>query len=90
VRPLLVLNAGEVSEVVTGDRGFYVGYVKEREVNQELSATAMRPQIVGTLRRQSAQVAFSELQKHLLKQHGFEDLTRRARVNDGSVEETDG
>ncbi len=90
VRPLLVLNAGEVSEVVTGDRGFYVGYVKEREVNQELSATAMRPQIVGTLRRQSAQVAFSELQKHLLKQHGFEDLTRRARVDDGSVEETDG
>lgn len=89
VRPLLVLNAGEVTEVVTGESGYYLGYVKERTANQELSPAAMRPQIVNTLRRQSAQLAFNELQKQLLKQHNFEDLTRRARAETEAEEATD-
>jgi hypothetical protein len=90
VRPLLVLNAGEVTEAVPGENGFYLGYVRERATNDELSVEAMRPQIVSTLRRQSAQLAFNEFQQHLLKQHNFEDLTRRARAEEEPAEETGG
>lgn len=91
IRPLLVLNAGEVTEPVEAEDAFLIAYVKERKPSATLSADTMRPQIINSLRQQASGAIFSEFQNHLLRQQDFQDLTRRNRgTGDDDDEDEDG
>lgn len=79
IRPLLVLNAGEVTDVIPADDAVLIAYVKERTAATDASVESLRPQIVNTLRRQSAQAAFTDFQKYLLTKNNFEDMNRPVR-----------
>ena len=89
IRPLLVLNAGEVTDVVAADDFVMIAHVKERKPAEGSTVDALRPQIIGTLRRQSSAAAFTDYQKYLLTKNGFEDLNRRVRSSDEQETETE-
>ncbi len=84
IRSLLVLNSGEVTEPVEAGNSMFVAHVKERTPATDSTVDTLRPQIVSTLRRQSAGASFAALQNYLLKKHDFQDLTRRGRSEDAS------
>lgn len=78
IRKVLVLNAGEVTDIVEVEDSMVIGYVKARTPSTEVTIDGMRSQIVATLRRQAAPVLFNSMQGHLLQRAGFIDHTRRA------------
>lgn len=92
VRPLLVLNANEVTELIQTDDGILLGYVKSRTPSADPGGIeAMRPQIMNMLRREFSRVAFQELQNQFLQQAGFVDNMRRSEAEgrDPADEEAD-
>lgn len=89
IRPILVLNPGEVTDVIEAGDSILIAYIKERTPAADLSAETMRTQIISTLRQQAAGTLFADYQNHLLKQQGFEDLTRRNRGSSAGDENAD-
>jgi len=84
IRHILVRNSGELTEPIpTEDGSILLGYVKSRTPATDMTSDTMRPQIISTLRRQSSQVVFQEMQNYLLEKGDFEDKLRR------TVEQTD-
>jgi len=79
IRHILVRNHGEFTDPIpTDDGNILLGYVKSRTPVTDMTADTMRPQIISTLRRQSSQVIFQEMQNYLLENGGFEDNLRRS------------
>lgn len=79
IRHILVRNSGELTDPIPSEDGsILLGYVKTRTPALDMSAEAMRPQIITTLRRQSSQVIFQEMQNYLLEKGGFVDKLRRS------------
>lgn len=86
VRPMLVLNQNEVTELIQTKDGILIGFVKTRTPSADPGGIeAMRPQIMSMLRREFSRVAFQDLQNQFLNQDGFVDNMRRAE--DKTVEE---
>ncbi len=90
VRPMLVLNANEVTELIPTKDGILLGYVKGRTPSADPGGIdAMRPQILGMLRREFSRVSFQDMQTYLLNKGGFTDNMRRANPEDGVDEDED-
>jgi hypothetical protein len=88
VRPMLVLNQNELTELIQTEDGILLGYVQNRTPSADPGGIeAMRPQIMGMLRREFSRVAFQDLQSQYLHQDGFEDNMRRAETSDDTAEE---
>ncbi len=90
IRHLLTRNAGELTDVIEMENSMLLGYIKSRQANTEVSAEMMRPQIVGTLRRQISPITFTEMQNYLLRQAEFQDnMRRRGPVTATDDDDTD-
>jgi hypothetical protein len=88
VRPMLVLNQNELTELIQTEDGILLGYVLNRTPSADPGGIeAMRPQIMSMLRREFSRVAFQDLQSHYLRQDGFEDNMRRVETGDETAEE---
>ncbi|HMO03193.1 MAG TPA: SurA N-terminal domain-containing protein [Kiritimatiellia bacterium] len=78
VRPILVLNQNELTELIQTDDGILLGYVAARTPSADPGGySAMQQQITSMLRREFSRVAFADLQQHILRQSGFVDNLRR-------------
>jgi len=88
VRPMLVLNQNEATELIQTEDGILIGYVQARTPSADPGGIeAMRPQILNMLRREFSRVAFQDLQSQFLKQEGFVDNMRRAATSDTNDED---
>jgi hypothetical protein len=88
IRPILVLNQNELTELIQTDDGILLGYVAARTPSADPGGySAMQQQITGMLRREFSRVAFSDLQQHLLTEGGFVDNLRREPADDSADEE---
>lgn len=89
VRPILVLNQNELTELIQTDDGILLGYVAARTPSADPGGySAMQQQITSMLRREFSRVAFSDLQQHLLTDGGFVDNLRREPADASSDEES--
>jgi parvulin-like peptidyl-prolyl isomerase len=79
IRAALVLNEGEVTDLIPDETGILIGQVTRREVASDMAMDSMRPQIIGTMRRQAGQVSFLDFQNYLLQRGEFTDYMRRER-----------
>jgi hypothetical protein len=87
IRPLLVLNENEVTELIQLEDGILLGYVKSRKPSPDVSALeTMKPQIINMLRREFSRVSFQEMQQYILKRDGFEDNLRKSSGDDTDVD----
>lgn len=88
VRPILVLNQNELTELIQTEDGILLGYVAGRTPSADPGGfSAMQQQITAMLRREFSRVAFTDLQQHLLTQGGFVDNLRREPADASADEE---
>ncbi len=92
VRPILVLNQNELTELIQTDDGILLGYVAGRTPSADPGGmSAMQGQITAMLRREFSRVAFADLQQHILRQAGFVDnLRRQPAESSGQDDEREG
>lgn len=86
---VMTMNRGEISDPVPVPGGLLVIYLRDRKPAETASLEAIRPQLIDTIRRQSARLWFDAWQAHLLRAAQFEDLRALPQETDEEPLEND-
>jgi len=93
LKAILLLNAGELSEIIPLEKGIALVRVESRKPAEQTVFKAIRNDLEAFIKRKRVETAFYEWQEYLLKDAGFEDLARRKtevpEEDVGSGEESD-
>lgn len=68
---VLTLNQGEISEPTPVAGGILLTYLAERKASDTVSLDSVRPQLIQTIRNQSARFNFEAWENYLLKKANF-------------------
>jgi len=87
-KSILMLNAGELSDIIALTNGTAMAYVESRKSADHTVFQSIRNNLGEFIKRRRAEIIFYEWQEYLLKQAGFEDLSRRKPSADLPEEES--
>lgn len=90
IRGVIGQNEGEVTDLLTAEDAILIGYVAKRTPGDAAKLEALVPQIRDSVRRQRSRILFDEWEEDLLRQASFEDLAKRAPVEDEEGLEDEG
>lgn len=68
---VLTLNQGEISKPTPIETGILLTYLAERKSSDTVSLDSIRPQLIQTIRNQSARLNFEAWENYLLKKANF-------------------
>ncbi|MDO9541042.1 MAG: peptidyl-prolyl cis-trans isomerase, partial [Kiritimatiellia bacterium] len=77
---ILMLSAGELSEIIPLENGMAIAYVESRKDADYTVFQAIRNDLGLFIKRRRAETAFYEWQEYLLNQAGFEDYVQQKRA----------
>lgn len=81
----MMFDAGTLVELISTPNEFLVAYVAERQAADEAATLpALREDLVNSIRNEKARAMVAAWQESLLKEAGFEDLTKSADSGDES------
>jgi peptidyl-prolyl cis-trans isomerase D len=81
IKNILMLNAGELSEIIALKNGSAIAYVDSRKPDDYAVFQAIRNDLGMFIKRRRAETAFFEWQEYLLKEAGFEDRLTQKRAD---------
>lgn len=81
-KSILMLNAGELSEIISVENGAAITYIESRQPAEYAVFQAIRNDLGTFIKRRRVEMAFYEWQEYLLKQAGFEDNALKKRMKE--------
>jgi len=87
LREILLLNPGELTDIVNADGALAIGRLDYRKPADRVLLESMRKELGKYVRVQRAELVFGEWQEYLLALHGFEDLSEQREGFEAEPEE---